>query len=71
MNATMTDALTLEHQLRVKRADRLGPLLFDRDLQMRRTPRPLALRGRIGRALVAIGTWLQGIPSVTAAPAQG
>src|SRR5262245_21208030 len=71
MNATITDALNLEHQLRDKRADLLGPHLFDLDLRSRRDPRRQNIRARVGRALVELGTWLQGTSPLTAVPAQG
>jgi hypothetical protein len=71
MNTTMFDALSLEHQLRVKKADLVGPHHFERELQCHRQGRRLAIRARVGGALVAIGTRLQGTPLVAPARAQG
>jgi hypothetical protein len=67
--------ITLEHRLRVARAERLGPRLFDLELQQRqrgRKPIGRALQRLIGAAVVAVGARLVGVPpadvSATAVP---
>lgn len=67
--------LTLEHRLRLARAERLGPCLFDLELQQRqrgRKPIGRALQRLFGAALVAVGARLLGVPpadaSATAVP---
>ena len=68
---SMIEALTLEHQLRVKKADLIGPHLFEHELRTRRNGDRLAIRERIGSMLVAVGIWLQGTSAITPVPAQG
>lgn len=66
----MTDHVIVEYQLRVKRAELLGPHFAELALQNRRRRQRVAVRERIGRVLVATGTRLQGpLPRVPAATA--
>jgi len=68
---TIAEALQIEQRLRDTRADLLGPHLFEREFATRRRGhRRRAIRARVGRAFVAMGTWLQGTPAVIPASAQ-
>jgi hypothetical protein len=51
-----------EHRLRIARAEQVGPHLAEYKLLQRPRARRLAVRAPIGRALVAVGTWLQATP---------